>query len=127
MENKCADAGIWFFGVRFLPSSEGYSFLPSASSSCFFRHDFMKSFFFFFLLPYSFLPSSSVLLPSFLPSFRPLCSCSASASFCSALLDGGGYPFAEKSRNHFLPPKIPAIFSKNQPYPYIFNTPLTHI
>lgn len=28
------------------------------------------------------------------------------------LLDGGAYPFAEKPKYHFLPPKIPANFSK---------------
>ena len=45
---------------------------------------------------------------SFIPSFI----CSA----LPALLDWGAYPFLEKPKYHFLPPKIPAIFSKTSPY-----------
>ena len=70
--------------------------------------------FFFLLFIYSNVPSALLsFFLLFLPSFLPLSAllfllCSA------ALLDGGAYPFAEKPKYHFLPPKIPAIFSKKR-------------
>ena len=55
-------------------------------------------------------------LPALLCSARPL-----------FLLDGGSYPFLTKITFSFLPPKIPANFSKTSPYTYTFNTTLTYI
>ena len=65
-----------------------------------------------------FLSFFILFLPSNIPFAFPalLLSLLCSAWSCSALLDGGAYPFAEKSRFLFLPPKIPAIFSKVSPY-----------
>ena len=78
-------------------------FLPSAAS-CFFL--FLM---FFFRLPGGHLPGGR------LPGGR---------------LPGwvvGAYRFLKKRGVTFLPPKIPAIFSKKQPSPSTFNTALTHI
>ena len=60
---------------------------------------------------------SSFSLLSFFLLFLPSLICSALPALCSARWGGGAYPFAEKSPLSFLPPKIPAIFSKTSPYP----------
>lgn len=80
-----------------------------------------------------FLPSALLCLPSALLLFfhssllQTFCSAPLFRSFqyfrlCSALCSdplGGAYPFLEKPKYHFLPPKIPPIFSKTSPCPYI--------
>ena len=58
--------------------------------------------------------SSFRLLSAMPDALLPALLCSA----LPALLDGwvgGAYPFLEKPKYHFLPPKIPAIFPKTSP------------
>ena len=99
MENKCSDA--WHFLICCLLQVLPPCPAPGPAALC--------NFFMGFLL----LLIPDVLLPS---ARRPV---------CPALLDGGAYPFLEKPKYHFLPPKIPAIFPKTSPYPTIFNTAYT--
>ena len=92
---------ILLFLLR-LPSSAPPALLFLFSASC---SDF---FLYFFIL---FLPSN---IPFAFPALLLFLLCSAWS--CSALLDGGASPFLTKITFSFLPPKIPAIFSKTSPH-----------
>ena len=140
MENKCSDAELFSF-CRVLPSC---FLLPSVCSALilFTLHSFRSLLCFLLRIPSALLLHSfkhfvcSSFLPSFLQTFIPLSALPALLFLLSALLRllsasarwGGAYPFAEKPKYHFLPPKIPAIFSKVSPYqcthltPYILRT-----
>ena len=122
MENKCSDQNHSALAIicsalcrlLLLPSAFCFCFCSLLSASALLLLCFL-----FFTIYFSkrSVCSSCSGIPSFLPSF-----------ICSALLfllcsmGGGAYPFAEKSRHQFLPPKIPANFSKNFTLPPTFNT-----
>ena len=119
MENKCSDAELFSF-CRVLPSC---FLLPSVCSALilFTLHSFRSLLCFLLRIPSALLLHSfkhfvcSSFLPSFLQTFIPLSALPALLFLLSALLrllDGGAYPFLEKPKYHFLPPKIPAIFFK---------------
>ena len=127
MENKCSDPDHSALAIICCMLSASCSAPTSVCSALLLLSAFLLCFCYLFFTIY-------FLKRSVCSSFRLLCSHTFHSSFlpyfiCSALpaLLGrsarrGGYPFSKKRSLSFLPPKIPAIFSKTSPPTHLHLT-----